>query len=144
MFKNILVPLHLSYKENHKKLFEGALNVLDEDGKMTLFYVNENLIHGSVQSILEETQSKNANQLALEELKAIAQKHALPLDKVTFKIKEGVAHREILQSAQKMKADAIVMMATKPGLGSYFISSTAERVIRHANCSVFVIRLTEY
>ncbi len=144
MFKNILVPLHLSYKKNHKKLFEGALDILDDDGKMTLFYVNENLVHGSVQPILEETGSKSVNELALEELKAIAQKHALPSDKLLFKIGEGVVHREILHHAQTMKADAIVMMASKPGLESYFISSTPERVIRHANCSVFVIRLTRY
>jgi len=31
-------------------------------------------------------------------------------------------------------------MASKPGLANYFIGSSAERVVRHAGCSVFVIR----
>lgn len=142
MFKNILVPLHLAYKQNHKKLFAGAMEVLNkDDGKLTLLYVNENRTHGSVYPILDEENEKNYNHDAKDELKNIAQNHNLPEDRLSYKIKNGSVHREILEEARKMDADAIVMMATKPGLESYFISSTAERVIRHAGCSVFVIRL---
>lgn len=144
MFNNILVPLHLDYKDNHEKLFAGALEVLAEDGKLSLLYVNENRAHGSVYPILDEENEKHYNHTALIELKKIAKKHNLPEDKISFNIRDGSAHREILEEARKIKADAIVMMATKPGLGSYFISSTSERVVRHAACSVFVIRLTDY
>ncbi|WP_171013019.1 universal stress protein [Arcobacter arenosus] len=145
MFKKILVPLHLDYTENHEKLFAGALEVLNDDvGKLSLLYVNENRAHGSVYPILDEENEKHYNHDAYIELKKIAQKHKLPEDKISFNIRDGSAHREILEEARRIKADAIVMMATKPGLGSYFISSTPERVIRHANCSVFVIRLTDY
>lgn len=144
MFKNILVPIHLEYTKNHKKLFKGAFDVLDDDGKITLLYVNQNRSHGSVYPILDDENQTNYDQSALSKLKEIANDHSLPLDKVSFLIKDGSAHQEILEQAKKMNSDAIVMMATKPGLGSYFISSTAERVIRHAGCSVFVIRLTDY
>ncbi|WP_320035033.1 universal stress protein [Halarcobacter sp.] len=145
MFKNILVPLHLDYIDNHEKLFAGALEVLDnEEGKLSLLYVNENRAHGSVYPILDEENEKHYNHDAFIELKKIAKKHSLPEDKITFNIRDGSAHREILEEARRIKADAIVMMATKPGLGSYFISSTSERVMRHAACSVFVIRLTDY
>ncbi|WP_321469984.1 universal stress protein [Halarcobacter sp.] len=145
MFKNILVPLHLDYIDNHEKLFAGALEVLNnEDGKLSLLYVNENRTHGSVYPILDDENEKHYNHDAFIELKKIAKKHSLPEDRVTFNIRDGSAHREILEEARRIKADAIVMMATKPGLGSYFISSTSERVMRHAACSVFVIRLTDY
>jgi universal stress protein F len=141
MFKNILVPIHIAYSKNHKKLFEGALDVLDDDGKMTLLFVNQNNIHSSM-SVYNENQ-ENYDHDALDKLKEIADKHSLPLEKVSFKIKDGTSHDEILKESKKLNTDAIVMMATKPGLGSYFISSTAERVIRHAECSVFVIRLND-
>lgn len=144
MFKNILVPLHLEYVDNHEKLFAGALRVLDKDGKLTLLYVNENRAHGSVYPILDEENEKHYNHHAYLELKNIAKKHSLAADKITFNIRDGSAHREILEEARRIKADAIAMMASKPGLGSYFISSTPERVVRHAQCSVFVIRLTDY
>jgi nucleotide-binding universal stress UspA family protein len=142
MFKNILVPIHLDYKKNHKKLFTGALEVLNkEDSRMTLLYVNENRVHTSANTILDEKNQVDYNAEALDKLKKIATEYSLPLEKISFKIKNGSVHQEILEEAKKVDADAIVMMATKPGLGSYFISSTAERVIRHAKCSVFVIRL---
>jgi universal stress protein F len=145
MFKNILVPLHLAYAKNHKKLFAGALKVLDEEGgNLSLLYVNENRVHGSVYPLLDEENEKHYNHDALMRLREIAKEHQLPADKTSFNIRNGSVHREILEEARRVNADAIVMMATKPGLGSYFISSTAERVIRHAACSVFVIRLSDY
>lgn len=142
MFKNILVPLHLEYKKNHEKLLMGALKVLDKkDGKISLLYVNENRAHGSVYPVIDEQNEDVYNKDALVKLEEIANNYSVPKDKLSFNIREGSVHQEILDESQKIKADAIVMMATKPGLGSYFISSTAERVIRHASCSVFVIRL---
>ena len=142
MFKNILVPIHLEYKKNHKKLFEGAFNVLNkENGKITLFNVNENSVHPEIDIMFDENQQIEYELNALKELKEIAANYSLPMGKISFIVKDGVAHQEILKQAEKMKADAIVMMATKPGVSSYFISSTAERVVRHTDCSIFIIRL---
>jgi len=142
MFKNILVPIHLEYKKNHKKLFEGAFDVLDkENGKITLFNVNETSIHPEIDIMFDENQQSEYELSALKELKEIAANYSLPMGKISFIVKDGVAHQEILKQAEKMKADAIVMMATKPGVSSYFISSTAERVVRHTDCSIFIIRL---
>ncbi|MBU0925806.1 universal stress protein [bacterium] len=143
MFKNILVTIHLQYIENHPKVLSTALKVLAEDGKITLLFVNENMKHGSVSPLMEETNQKNYNKEALEQLKQIADKYSVPREKVNFKIREGVSHQEIIEEAKKIKADTIIMMASRPGLKSYFIGTTAERVIRHANCSVFVLRHTD-
>lgn len=144
MFKKILVPLHLKYVDNHEKLFEGALKLLDKDeGILSLLYVNENRAHGPVYPILDEENEQNYNHQMFNELKKIADKYSLPEDKIIFKIRDGSAHSEIIDEAQSTKPDSIVMMATKPGIRNYFISSTAERVIRHVTCSVFVIRLPD-
>lgn len=141
MFKKILVPLHVEYLDNHEKLFQNALHLLDkEKGTLTLLYVNENRSHGSVYPILDEENEKHYNHNILLELQKIAKKHSLPEDKISFKIRDGSAHSEIIEEAQEIDADVIVMMATKPGIKSYFISSTSERVMRHAACSVFVVR----
>ncbi len=144
MFKNILVPLHLDYLDNHEKLFAGALKVLDENGSCSLLYVNENRKPGSIYPILDEENEKHYNHEAFVKLKKIAITHNLPKNKISFNIRNGTVHREIMEEAKRINADAIVMMATKPGFRNYFISSTAERVVRHAVCSVFVIRLIDY
>ncbi|MBT8411941.1 MAG: universal stress protein, partial [Octadecabacter sp.] len=36
--------------------------------------------------------------------------------------------------------DCIIMASHQPGLEDYFLGSTAARVVRHAKCSVHVIR----
>ena len=52
----------------------------------------------------------------------------------------GQAGREIVAFADKIGADCIVMASHAPGLQDYFLGSTAGRVVRHASCSVHVIR----
>jgi len=142
MFKKILVPLHLEYKKNHEKLLKGALKVLDkEEGKITLLFVNEISVHGAISSVIDEEDKKSYDSDARNKLQMIAKKYSLPEEKLSYSIRNGSAHQEILEESKSMDSDAIVMMATKPGLKNYFISSTSERVIRHADCSVFVIRL---
>lgn len=142
MFKNILVPLHLEYKKNHEKLLKGAVKVLDkEDGKITLLFVNETSVHGAISSVIDDDDKKHYDNDAVRKLREIANKYSLPEEKLSYSIRNGSVHQEILEESNSINSDAIVMMATKPGLKSYFISTTSERVIRHADCSVFVIRL---
>ncbi len=142
MFKNILVPLHLEYEKNHEKLLKGALKVLDkEKGKITLLFVNEIASHGAISSVIDDQDKKNYDNDAVSKLQEIANKYSLPEKKLSYSIRNGSVHQEILEESKSIDSDAIVMMATKPGLKNYFISSTSERVIRHADCSVFVIRL---
>lgn len=144
MFKNILVPIHLEYKRNHKKLFEGALTVLDkEGGKITVLNVDETSAHPAMSPILDKNMKRKYEQNAIEELKVLVENCSLPMDNLSICIKHGSVYQEILEEAERINADAIVMMATKPGLSRYFISSTAERVVRHTDCSVFIIRLNQ-
>ena len=42
--------------------------------------------------------------------------------------------------AQKENADCIIVGSHKPGLSDYFLGSTAARIVRHAHCSVIVLR----
>ncbi|MDO6806230.1 universal stress protein, partial [Wenyingzhuangia sp. 1_MG-2023] len=56
------------------------------------------------------------------------------------RVRRGVVHQKILEEAGSRYADIIVMMAQKPGQGRYSIGSNAERVVRHAKCSVMVVR----
>ncbi|MDH3475684.1 MAG: universal stress protein [Rhodospirillales bacterium] len=39
-----------------------------------------------------------------------------------------------------MKADLIITGSHKPNVSDYLLGSNAARVVRHASCSVFVVR----
>jgi nucleotide-binding universal stress UspA family protein len=52
----------------------------------------------------------------------------------------GNVHREILRVAGEIRADLIVMASHRPALKDYLLGAHAARVVRHAKCSVHVVR----
>jgi universal stress protein F len=56
------------------------------------------------------------------------------------RVLRGHAAQSILDVAEDVGADLIVVASHRPGLSDYLLGSTASRVVRHANCSVLVVR----
>jgi len=54
----------------------------------------------------------------------------------------GRAYEEILKLANTTKPALIVVGAHKPDLSDYLIGPNASRIVRHAKCSVYVVRDT--
>jgi universal stress protein F len=75
---------------------------------------------------------------ARSSLEAIGRSHGLP--EVRVRVRYGRAYHEILEEAKESCADLIVMASHRPGFATYLIGSTATHVVRHATCSVLVIR----
>jgi nucleotide-binding universal stress UspA family protein len=55
-------------------------------------------------------------------------------------VRFGSVYREILAAAVELKADLIVMGSHDPGPVDYLLGSNAAHVVRHAHCSVFIVR----
>ena len=53
---------------------------------------------------------------------------------------QGSIHREIIAAAEKANADLIVMASHKPAARDYLLGANAAHVVRHATCSVMVVR----
>jgi len=49
-------------------------------------------------------------------------------------------YKEILKTSRELPADLIIMAAHHPLLRDYLLGSNAAKVVRHADCSVFVVR----
>lgn len=52
----------------------------------------------------------------------------------------GQIYDSILDFAERLKVDLIVMAAHRPELRDYLLGPNAARVVRHAKCSVLVVR----
>ncbi|WP_172292706.1 universal stress protein [Pseudoruegeria sp. HB172150] len=52
----------------------------------------------------------------------------------------GNAYEKILQTAKSDSAQLIVIGAHKPDLKDYLLGPNAARVVRHSECSVYVVR----
>jgi len=60
--------------------------------------------------------------------------------KVRHVVATGKAYDEILRTARVDDAGLIVIGAHKPDFKDYLLGPNAARVVRHASCSVFVVR----
>lgn len=53
---------------------------------------------------------------------------------------KGHSSRSLVEYASETGADLIVAGSHKPGLSDYFLGTTAARLVRHAPCTVMVLR----
>ena len=54
--------------------------------------------------------------------------------------RHGVVYEQILNVAEEVDADLIIMAAHRPSLADYLLGPNTARVVRHAKCSVNVLR----
>ena len=52
----------------------------------------------------------------------------------------GGVYHDVLQEAEKIGADLIVVGSHRPTMATYLIGSNAAAIVRHAKCSVLVVR----
>ena len=60
--------------------------------------------------------------------------------KVQHIVGEGNVYEVILSIADKINTDVIAVAAHRPELKDYLLGPNAARVVRHAKCSVMVVR----
>ncbi len=55
-------------------------------------------------------------------------------------VRQGGIYHEILEEAQAIMADMIVMTSHRPAMKTSFLGSNAGHVVRYAKCSVLMVR----
>ncbi len=136
MYKNILVPVALDHGSKSKTPIEIAKCLLADGGKITLLNII-NKIPGYVELELPKETQLNWIKESQTELEGLARDN---YPKAQCKVFEGHPNQGILDYANEMEIDCIVMASHKPGLQDYLIGSTAARVVRHAKCAVHIVR----
>ncbi|MFY0312089.1 universal stress protein [Leisingera sp. D0M16] len=135
MYKNILVPIAPDHAANTASALEAAYLLADKDGRITALTVADE-IPGYVVQQLPEGLLENTREEMLAALKA----DLGGVKGVKAEVVTGHAGRTIVDYADAHGADCIVIASHRPGLQDYFLGSTAARVVRHAQCTVLVIR----
>jgi len=143
MYRNILIPLDLSHKEQVVELAQIATaRAAGNPARINLLYVDQSFVHRAGDPQFDKALHEGHRNEALKEMEDLLVD--LPENTVVNTLyRDGTAHDQILETAGQLGVDVIVMMARKPGISSYFIGSNAERVVRHAPCSVFIVRCDE-
>lgn len=115
-----ILLLHVTPPLNYSSMYTGSLTV------------------GLSQQVLSDVH-KAARETSIAALRAVAERHCAGL-KVEFEARPGVPLSVILSEAERSQADLIVLAASgRSRVARFFVGSTADRVIREANCPVLVI-----
>jgi len=123
MFKNILLPIDLNHDGSWEKALPTALHMAGAQGRLHVLGIVHDLGAAMVAAYLPADFEKTA----MERLKA---------DLQAF-----VAAKTILRTATHVGADAIVMASHPPHeLQTLLIGSNADKVVRHSEITVVVVR----
>lgn len=118
-------------------LAKQAMQWLSPGGKLVLIHVINEVPSYVVGQVPREALSQHQRNAA-DMLDDIAR--GISGVQVETMVRSGTPSTVILNTAEKSGADLIMIASHKPGLGDYFIGSTATRVVRHAQCSVLILR----
>ncbi len=134
MYKKIIVALSLDHGISETALTKAKL-LLDPGGEIIALHVYE-APSGMVGAYVSEDDLIRARKTAQQRL----DERVRDVPEATAVLVSGHPGRVIADFAKKNDADCIIMGSHKPGLPDYFLGSTAARVVRHAHCSVIVLR----
>lgn len=134
MYKKIIVALSLDHGISETALSKAKL-LLDPGGEIIALHVYETPA-GMAGAYVADDDVLRARKAAIQRLDERVQ--AVP--EARAELINGHSGRVIADFAKAENADCIIMGSHKPGLSDYFLGSTAARVVRHAHCSVVVLR----
>ena len=150
MSKKILVPIDLSDMETSKKVIDGAVDQwkMTPDPPMVVMTVVPDMIAGldwryAIRGETGGSEEWDARKLvaeALERLNAIVSDSIPDGIRVETVARHGTVYEEVLDVAQEMDVDQIVIGAHRPSASDFLIGPNTARIVRHAKCSVTVIR----
>ncbi|NIZ61340.1 universal stress protein [Sedimentitalea sp. CY04] len=135
MYKHILIPVLFDDRHDTQASYLAARALADDDAKFTVVHVMESIPSYVTAEIPSEVLTKTRNEVE----KALNQS-ARALPGAEALLISGHAGRAIVDFADESDVDCIVLASHRPGFEDLFLGSTAARVVRHAKCSVHVIR----
>ena len=135
MYTNILVPISFEEDRDSQQAIEIAKYLAGSEAKITLLHVMEHVPNYAT-TYLPDGYLENS----LQGLKEDLAKRAASISGGQSTVITGHSGASIIDYADEHKNDLIVVASHRPGVSDYFLGSTAQHVVRHANCAVHVIR----
>jgi nucleotide-binding universal stress UspA family protein len=137
MYQRVLVPVDLNEPDLAKQAIDTALEMTRGGGTVHLLNVlalTPVMLAEYVPPDFDDSQRKMA-ETALSDLVKETGRAGM-----TSAVRQGGIYHEILEEAQHIGADLIVMTSHRPAMRTYFLGSNAGHVVRYARCSVLVVR----
>jgi nucleotide-binding universal stress UspA family protein len=140
MFKTLLVPVDLAETETSQPALDTAVSLARaSEGSVRLIYVRS-LVPVTYMEFVPPGFDEEQQTDAEEKLAKVAAGVALPADRVSATVRLGSVYNEVLQEAEAIGADLILVGSHRPTMATYLLGSNASTIVRHAKSSVLVVR----
>ncbi|MFT6773982.1 MAG: universal stress protein F [Paracoccaceae bacterium] len=136
MYSNILIPIAGDTGVQTDDVIAIARAIAAPGAKLTLMHVVERVPSYVASQIPPELLGRASTE-SKEMLAAVAARTGADMAQAVI---TGHGARSILEFAEDNGSDCIVMRSHRPEFQDVFFGSTAAHVVRHATCSVHVIR----
>ncbi len=139
---HVLCAVDLSDEKDAKKILVEACKLTGlYSAKLSIVTVVPDYGSSWVGSFFKEGTLKLATKTAMDALHTLTSE-ALPEGvRVKHIVKVGNTYEQILETAENIGVDLIIVGAHKPDLASRIVGPNASRVVRFAKASVMVVRV---
>lgn len=140
MFKTLLVPVDLNEAELTKAALKAARQLAESwNADLRLLYVMPIVPASYLEYVSPEFETTEKERVEAE-LRQLAEGLGLPAGRVSTAVRHGGVYHEVVAEATDSHCDLIVCGSHWPTLATYLVGSFATSIVRHASCSVLVIR----
>lgn len=140
MFKKVLLAVDLNEPGSWKRALPAALELCGTD-KATLHVITVMPgIDPSISPYFPEDANRKMLETAAEDLRRFVKENVPREVKAKAIVAQGSIYRQILDAAERVDADVVVMASHKPDVTDYLLGANAAHVVRHCPRSVLVVR----
>lgn len=141
MFSDILLAVDLSAPEAQEKAVATAVEQARAFGsRLHVVTVVPEVHSGIVAGFFPKDFEGKALESARQQLHAYCETRIPSEVTVQHVVAHGTIYQEIVRAAEQTKCDLIIMASHRPELSDFLLGPNAARVVRHAGCSVMIIR----
>jgi nucleotide-binding universal stress UspA family protein len=140
MFKSIIVPVDVVDLSLAKLAIDSALKLAEPAGAtLTLVHVVPIMPLMMLDTVPVSFEGEVAEK-AKGQLAEFAATISLHGGNVQTEVRIGGIYHEVLAIAEEQHADRVVVGSHQPSMTTYLLGSNASAIVRHATCSVMVVR----
>jgi nucleotide-binding universal stress UspA family protein len=140
MFKTILVPVDILDVDTARPALERATALAEASGGTVRLVHVRSLVPLTYMEFVPATFDEEQQRVAEDKLAEVAASVKLPEERVSTVVRLGSIYGEVLDEADKTGADLVVVGSHRPSMATYLLGSNASTIVRHATCSVLVVR----
>jgi nucleotide-binding universal stress UspA family protein len=141
MYSHILLPVDLSDEHSWQKALPTAIALCDTfQATLHVMTVVPEFGLPMVGQFFPADYEAKLHEHAAKQLEDFVAAQIPNRPNVQLIVAAGKIYQQIQHTAERVKADLIIMGSHRPELSDYLLGPNAARVVRHAPCSVMVVR----